>query len=204
MPKTRLRKAQRARQDCCTSCLDSQSGVEAESRKNVAEYFLRPWPADEEYAPAAGPYQRGELVANARVPALDAVAALNGRPSQASPTSSANHVSWLLDAMAAQDHPTAIRSFERAFGTVVPHPPRSDVEPDGVDVDAILCGKPLRPIERPQREATGIAGVEGVTNDLPVRRVAEGHVTVRADKARCRLLTEGGLDNSCEQEAEEP
>jgi hypothetical protein len=29
-------------------------------------------------------------------------------------------------------------------------------------------------------------------------------VTVRADKARCRLLTEGGLDNSCEQEAEEP
>jgi hypothetical protein len=106
--------------------------------------------------------------------------------------------------MAAQDHPAAIRSLEGAFGTVVPHSPWSDVKPDDVDVDVILCGKPLLPIERAHRETTGIAGLQGVTNDLPVCRMAEGDVTVLANEARFCLLTEGDLGYYCKEEADGP
>jgi len=170
----------------------------------VVEYVLRLWPSDDECAPVAGTYERSELVANTYILALDAVAALNGGPPQASPASTANRISWLLDVMAAQDDPAAIAPLEGALSNLMPHSPRGDLKPDGIEVDAIMRGKSLLPIERAHREATGIAGIESITNDLPFWRIAETDVTVLATEVRYCLLTKCGLDYHCKQEAEEP
>jgi hypothetical protein len=106
--------------------------------------------------------------------------------------------------MAAQDDPAAIAPLEGALSNLIPHSPRGDLKPDGREVDAIMRDKPLLPIERAHREATGIAGIESIPNDLPFWRIAESDVTVLAEEARFCLLTKRGLDYHCKQEAEEP
>lgn len=82
---------------------------------------------------------------------------------------------------------------------VIPHPLRNDLHQDGVEIDAIACGKSLLPIPGTHREATRVRGIGRIRNDFPVSGVGERYLAATARGRRVGLLRQGVI-KPCEEE----